>query len=272
MSTADTVQYTDILYSVEDGVATVTINRPDKLNAFTPHTLREMAAAVRAAGHDGRVGVVVVTGAGDRAFCTGGDVNVENEETFVGSSGAAAFDQIVKDLYQEIRSCLKPVIARVNGYAIGGGNHLAYVCDFTICSDKSVFGQNGPRVASPAEGWLVSYLRTVVGIKRAKEMWMLCRRYSADQALQWGLVNAVVPEEELDAEVRQWALELLALSPTVLKLVKRSFDDSLADFREKQDSVRLLDEVNPDFFTSGEQAEGAQAFLQRRKPDFSAYR
>jgi dihydroxynaphthoic acid synthetase len=264
--------YADILYRVESGVATLTINRPDKLNSFTPHTLREMAHAVRAAGNDKRVGVIVLTGAGDKAFCAGGDVNVENEDTFVGSGGAAAFDEIVKDLYSDVRACLKPVIARVNGYAIGGGNHLAYICDFTICSDKSVFGQNGPRVASPAEGWLVSYLWTVVGVKRAKEMWMLCRRYSAEQALQWGLVNAVVAEDELDAEVRRWADELLALSPTVLKLVKRSFDDSLADMRDTQDRFRILNQVNTEFFSSGEQAEGSQAFLERRKPDFSAYR
>lgn len=251
-------------------MARVTIERPDKLNAFTPHTVRELTAAFRAAGHDGEVGVIVLTGAGERAFSAGGDVSVEREDTFTG--GADAFDALVKELYRAFRECLKPVIARVDGYAIGGGHHMAYMCDFTIASDRSVFGQNGPRVASPAEGWLVSQPWTVVGMKRAKEIWMLCRRYSAQQALDWGLVNAVVPPGELDAEVRRWCEELLALSPTVLKLVKKSFDDSLAPMREAQDRFTIRQQVNPDFFRSGEQTEGATAFLGKRKPDFSPWR
>lgn len=263
-------QFTDIRYDVKDGVAWVTIDRPEKLNAFTPHTIREMTTAFTDAGRDGDVGVIVLTGAGDRAFSAGGDVGVENEETF--TAGPDAFDALVKDLYEAFRECLKPVIARVNGYAIGGGHHMAYVCDFTVASDKSVFGQNGPRVASPAEGWLVSYLWTVVGMKRAKEIWMLCRRYSATQALEWGLINAAVPEAELDDEVRRWCDELLALSPTVLKLVKKSFDDSLAPVREAQDRFKILNQVNPGFFSSGEQSEGAEAFLKKRTPDFSSWR
>jgi dihydroxynaphthoic acid synthetase len=264
---------TDIRYEVSHSVAWVTIDRPEKLNAFTPHTVRELTAAVSAAGADHRVGVIVLTGAGDRAFSAGGDVAVESEQTFTGSgSPSEAFDQLMKELYRAIRDCLKPVIARVDGYAIGGGNHMAYMCDFTIASDSSVFGQNGPRVASPAEGWLVSYLWTVVGMKRAKEMWMLCRRYRAEQALAWGLVNAVVPAPELDAEVRRWCDELLALSPTVLKLVKKSFDDSFESTREAQDCFRILDRVNPGFFDSGEQGEGAAAFLEKRPPDFSPWR
>lgn len=266
----ETSPYDDILYDVTDSVARITINRPDKLNAFTPHTLKELTAAVLQAGHDDRVGVIVLTGAGDRAFCAGGDVSVENAETF--ATGPESFDQLVKNLYAAFRGCLKPVIARVNGYAIGGGHHMAYVCDFTIASDNAVFGQNGPRVASPAEGWLVSHLWTVVGMKRAKEIWMLCRRYSAQQALDWGLANAVVSQDELDAEVRRWCDELLALSPTVLKLVKKSFDDSVAQVREQQDRFSILNQVNPGFFDSGEQTEGASAFMEKRKPDFSAWR
>jgi dihydroxynaphthoic acid synthetase len=265
--------FSDVLYQTEDSVATITINRPSKLNAFTPDTLREMISAFRTATADRTVGVIVLTGAGERAFSAGGDVSVEDEATFTGASSASdAFDQIVKDLYREIRDCLKPVIARVDGYAIGGGHHMAYACDFTLASDRSVFGQNGPRVASPAESWLVSQLWTIVGMKRAKEIWMLCRRYSAQQALDWGLINAAVPAEDLDKEVRRWADELLALSPTVLKLVKKSFDDSLAPMREQQDRYRLLDLVNPGFFDSGEQTEGATAFLEKRTPDFSPYR
>jgi dihydroxynaphthoic acid synthetase len=265
--------YTDITYAVEDGVATVAINRPSRLNAFTPHTLQELIAAFRVARRDHAVAVIVLTGTGERAFSAGGDVAVENEDAFTGSDDpGAAFDAIVKTFYAEIRDCLKPVIARVDGYAIGGGNHMAYACDFTIASDRSTFGQNGPRVASPAEGWLVAQLWTAVGMKRAKEMWMLCRRYNAAQALEWGLINAAVPADQLDAEVRRWADELMALSPTVLKLLKKSFDDSLAPMREQLDRFRMLDLVNPTFFASGEQTEGANAFLEKRKPDFSSYR
>lgn len=265
--------YADLLYEVNDSVATITINRPDKLNAFTPHTVRELITAFRTAGRDDSVGVIVLTGAGEKAFSAGGDVSVENESTFTGDDDpSAAFDQLMKDLYREIRDCLKPVIARIDGYAIGGGHHLAYLCDFSIASDRSTFGQNGPRVASPAEGWLVSHLWTVVGIKRAKEIWMLCRKYNAQQALDWGLVNSVVPADELDAEVRRWADEMLALSPTVLKIVKKSFDESLAPMREQLDRQRYLDSINPTFFESGEQEEGASAFMEKRKPDFSPYR
>jgi dihydroxynaphthoic acid synthetase len=266
-------EYSDILYRVEDSVATVSINRPDKLNAFTPHTLTELVAAFRAAALDRKVGVIVLTGEGGRAFSAGGDVSIENEETFTGSDDpGAAFDEQVKVLYAAFRDCLKPVIARVDGYAIGGGHHMAYMCDFTVASDRSVFGQNGPRVASPAEGWMIAQLWTVVGMKRAKEIWMLCRRYTAAHALDWGLINAAVPADELDAEVQRWADELLALSPTVLKLLKKSFDDSLAPMREQLDRVCLLNLINPEFFSSGEQDEGATAFMEKRVPDFSAFR
>lgn len=263
-------QFTDVIYEVKGAVAWVTINRPDKLNAFTINTIKELASAFRLAQADSDVGVIVLTGAGERAFCAGGDVSTENGETF--ASGPDSFDVVIKDFYRLIRDCLKPVIARVHGYAIGGGHHMAYLCDFTIATEDSIFGQNGPRVASPAEGWYVSYLWTVVGMKRAKEMWMLCRKYTAQQVLDWGLVNSVVPAEELDAEVEKWCNELLALSPTVLKTVKKSFDDSWAPMREAQDRFRILDQVNPGFFESGEQTEGANAFLEKRTPDFSAWR
>ncbi|GAB2960454.1 enoyl-CoA hydratase-related protein [Amycolatopsis acidiphila] len=263
-------KYADVLYEVKDSIARVVINRPERLNAFTPHTVRELTLAVRRAGADSEVGVIVLTGAGDRAFSAGGDVSVESEDTF--RAGDESFDELMKKLYRAFRECLKPVIARVDGYAIGGGHHMAYFCDFTIASERSIFGQNGPRVASPAEGWLVSHLWTVVGMKRAKEIWMLCRRYSAQQALDWGLVNAVVPPEQLDAEVAKWAQEMLALSPTVLKLVKKSFDDSVAAIRESQDRFDILNQVNPGFFASGEQTEGAEAFMEKRTPDFSPWR
>lgn len=272
MSDANARAFTEVQYEIKDSVAWVTIDRPHKLNAFTPQTITELIEAFSSAGSDSRVGVIVLTGAGDRAFSAGGDVSMENEQTMSLGAGPDAFDARVKELYRVFRECLKPIIARVDGYAIGGGHHMAYMCDFTIASDRSTFGQNGPRVGSPAEGWFVSYLWTVVGMKRAKEIWMLCRRYSAQQALEWGLVNAVVPAEELDAEVRRWSDEMLGLSPTVLKLLKKSFDDSLAPMREAQDRFRILNQINPGFWASGEQSEGASAFLQKRTPDFSPWR
>jgi dihydroxynaphthoic acid synthetase len=264
------LDFTDVLYEVKDEVARITINRPQKLNAFTQHTVKELIVAVQDAGRRTDVGVIVLTGAGEKSFSAGGDVGEENEQSF--TDGPDAFELLMKDLYRAFRECLKPVIARVNGYAIGGGHHMAYMCDFTIAAEHAIFGQNGPRVASPAQGWFVSHLWTVVGMKRAKEIWMLCRRYSAQQALDWGLANAVVPAAELDAEVTRWCEELLALSPTVLKLVKKSFDDSLASIREQQDRFAILGQVKPGFFASGEQDEGASAFLAKRKPDFSSWR
>lgn len=260
--------YKDILFDVTDAVATVTINRPKRLNAFTPHTLREMIDAFERIRGDGAVGVVVLTGAGERAFCAGGDMEWEKD----GGLQDLKADNVMVGLYDAMRDCLKPVIARVDGYAIGGGNHLAYHCDFTIASDRSVFGQNGARVGSPASGSIVSYLARVLGEKRAREMWMLCRKYSAQQMLDWGLINAVVPAEELDAEVRRWADEMLALSPTVLKVLKKSFDDEWAPLRARQDDADFVGDINPGFFTSGEQQEGATAFLQKRVPDFAPWR
>lgn len=265
-------EYEDIIYSVVDRVATVTINRPQSLNAFRRTTLLEMTEAISKAGADSGVGVIVLTGAGDRAFCAGGDVNWEADGGLENRGDAdRGAENYVKDVYAAIRQSLKPTIARVNGYAIGGGNHMAYFCDFTIASDNAIFGQNGPRVASPAQGWLVSYLVRVVGAKRAREMWFLCRRYTAKQALDWGLVNSVVPAADLDAEVRRWSDELLAMSPTVLKLLKMSFDEEYAPLREFQEDD-YLPVVKPGFFASGEQAEGASAFLEKRRPNFDAWR
>jgi dihydroxynaphthoic acid synthetase len=269
-SLSSSVELTDVLYEVRDEVAHLTINRPEVLNAFTPHTLTELIGLVDRAARDPAVGVLVLTGAGDRAFSAGGDVRIEDETTFTLQSDS--FDEIAKDLYRSFRLCPKPIIARVNGYAIGGGHHMAYMCDFTIASDDSVFGQNGPRVASPAEGWIVSYLWSIVGMKRAKEIWMLCRRYSAKEALDFGLVNSVVPRDELDAEVSRWCEDILALSPTVLALVKRSFDDTWEDIRTRQDAFKIRQQLNPSFFESGEQREGQRAFLEKRRPDFSPWR
>lgn len=260
--------FTDILYKVEGGVAQITINRPSVLNAFTGHTLAELTTAFLDAGGDGSVGVIVLTGAGDRSFCAGGDMNWEA----AGGLDRHAGSEAMMRLYAAMRQAFKPCVARINGYAIGGGNHLAYFCDFSIAADHAIFGQNGPRVASPAQGWLVSYLVRVVGAKRAREMWMLCRRYSAEQMLTWGLVNAVVPLMELDAEVAHWCNELLGMSPSCVRTLKYSFDDEFAPVRDLQGGRDYLAEVSPAFWEDGEQAEGAAAFLAKRAPDFSRWR
>lgn len=254
--------YTDILYETKDLVATITINRPNKLNAFTQNTIYEWEDALKRAWHDRNVGVIVFTGAGDRAFSAGGDVNWEAE------GGTKEEDYHTA---QMIIDCPKPVIARVDGWCIGGGNHLAYFCDITIASETSRFGQNGPRVGSPAGGFMVAHLAGIVGHKRAREMWMLCRRYSAREMYGWGLVNAVVPAEKLDEEVRKWCREILSLSPTCLKTVKSSFR-FVMDETMKKDMFQVLNEVSPDYFETGEQDEGARAFLEKRTPDFNRWR
>jgi 2-ketocyclohexanecarboxyl-CoA hydrolase len=254
--------YQDLLYQIDNGVATITINRPSRMNAFTGDTLKELADAFDAAASDHSVGVVVLTGAGDRAFCAGGDMDWE------AGGGLKGHDF---HLGRQIVEHPKPVLARVSGFSVGGGNHLAYCCDFTVAADHSIFGQNGPRVGSPAGGYPVMAAVGVLGHKRAREMWMLCRRYSAAQALAWGLVNAVVPRAELDAEVRRWCDELLALSPTCLRTVKTSFSLHMQPYLDYNvsDVVGL---VAPDYFETGEQQEGARAFLEKRKPDFSRWR
>lgn len=262
------MEYEDILCEVNGAVVTVTISRPKSYNAFTSRTLAELTDAFSRFGSDSQLGVAILTGAGNKAFCAGGDVRWEAQGALTGQKA----ENEMKVLYAAMRDSLKPIIARINGYAIGGGNHLAYFCDFSIAAEHAILGQNGPRVASPAQGWLVSYLVRVVGAKRAREMWMLCRRYTAGQALAWGLLNAVVPLDELDQEVDRWCQELLALSPTALKVLKKTFDDEYEPLRLRQDGRNYLDEVNSNFFESGEQAEGANAFLEKRPPDFSHWR
>lgn len=255
--------YSDILFTVsEDGVATITINRPDRLNAFTGHTIEELTSAIKAADEIGGVGVIVLTGAGTRAFCVGGDIDWEVE------GGLEGLDW---ELGKVIVNCRKPVLARVDGFAIGGGNHLAYFCDFTIASKDSVFGQNGPRVGSPAGGYVVAHLASIIGHKRAREMWMLCRKYSATQALDWGLINAVVERDSLDEEVDRWCWEILALSPTCLATIKKSFCRAM-ESNFINDVSDTLKSVAPDFFSTGEQDEALTAFKEKRLPDFSPWR
>ncbi|MCZ6872964.1 MAG: enoyl-CoA hydratase-related protein [bacterium] len=253
--------FNDIIYHKSDAVARITINRPETYNAFTDITLREMNQALDDAGSDGDIGVVVITGSGRNAFCSGGDVFWESQ---------GGLERIPFNINDRIGQCPKPVIARVNGYAVGAGNHMAYHCDFTIAAEHAIFGQNGARVGSPASGETVSFLSHVVGHKRAREMWFLCRRYTAQQAYEWGLANAVVPYGRLDEEVNRWCRDLLALSPTCLKVLKASFEAEADYLRGSGDRIRRM--VAPNYYRTGEQQEGAAAFLERRPPDFSPWR
>ncbi len=260
-------EFEDLLYETKDGVATITINRPKTLNALRGITMAELAAAIEFAGRDISVGVIILTGAGDRAFSSGGDVKWEKE------GGLAERHMTVnpRNVHEAVRHSGKPVIAVVRGYAIGMGNHLAYCCDLTIAADNAIFGQNGPRVASPAEGWIVSYSARVVGAKKAREMWMLCRRYPAEEALAMGLCNVVVPLDQLDAEVRKWCEEILALSPTCLRIVKASFDYDIDYLRDPAPNhFQMM--IAPDYFDTPESKEGASAFLEKRPPDFMQFR
>ena len=263
--------FEDILYEKRDGVAAITINRPKVLNAFRAKTVEEMLEAVRDADEDDTVGVVVLAGAGDRAFCAGGDNSARNEGAGSGGGygGRGLVGLPIEELHAAIRDSRKPVIAKVQGYAIGGGNVLATVCDLTIASDKAVFGQIGPRVGSVDPGWGTAFLARHVGDKRAREIWFLCRRYSAAEAFQMGLVNKVVPPEQLDAEVDQWCHEILALSPTAIAIAKRSFN---ADSDNIRGIGALGFEALALYYDSEESKEGTRAFLEKRPPDFRSKR
>ena len=259
------MDYQDILYSEADGVARITINRENVLNAFRAQTCEEMIHALQRAGWDRSVGVIVLTGAGDRAFCTGGDQSSHGTGDGAGYGGRGAIGLPVEELQSLIRDVPKPVIARVNGYAIGGGNVLVTLCDLAIASDKASFGQVGPKVGSVDPGWGTAYLARVVGEKKAREIWYLCRRYPAAEALAMGLVNAVVPHAELDAEVARWCAEIMAKSPTALALAKRSFNmDS--------ESIRAIGAMGFEalamFYDTEEAKEGVRAFKEKRPPLF----
>ena len=215
------MQFKDILYEVKGDYAHVTINRPKVLNAFTPVTLQELKAALDAAEKDKEVGVIVLSGAGDRAFCSGGDMNWESSKEFQDHE---------YEFHIHLTKCSKPIIAKVDGYAIGGGNHMAYFCDLTIASENSIFGQNGPRVGSPAGGAIVAHSANILGHKRAREMWMTCKRYSAKEMMNWGLVNSVVKKDKLDEEVKKYGDEILKAAPTCLKILKPVLENNLKKF------------------------------------------
>ncbi|MEE9146915.1 MAG: enoyl-CoA hydratase-related protein [Candidatus Tectomicrobia bacterium] len=250
------MRFTDIVYRQEDGVAWLTINRPEVYNAIRGQTSDEMVEVLQDIAADGSIRVAVISGAGPNAFSSGRDQGQQRlTAAYEGSSEVRYFDLI--------RSIPQPVIAMVDGYAIGSGNILAYTCDFTICSDRSRFGQTGPRVGSPASGYFVSYLQRVVGEKRAREIWMLCRQYTAHEALEMGLVNAVVPASELQAEVLRWCEEMKGVSPRILQLQKLSFNEAYDYMRGPAPTQRY----DPDYQKSEEAEERRLAFLERRKPD-----
>jgi 2-ketocyclohexanecarboxyl-CoA hydrolase len=260
-------ELTDVRYEVSDGLAWITIDRPERMNSFRAHTVDELIACLKRAWASEDVGVIAITGAGDRAFCTGGDQKQRAETGDYGPSESGLFE--VEYLHRLIREVPKPVIAAVNGYAIGGGHVLHVLCDLTIAADSAIFGQNGPRVGSFDAGFGTVYLARVLGEKRAREVWMLCRRYDAATAERWGLVNAVVPLAELHAEVRRWADEILSLSPTALRFVKQSMN---ADSEHLAGMGQLAFSGLDLFVGSDEAAEGVRAFNEKRKPDFGPFR
>src|SRR3989449_3588973 len=258
---------TDVLYESENGLATITINRPDRMNAFRARTVDELIRCFKHAWASGEVGVVCLTGEGERAFCTGGDQKQRAETGDYGPSESGLFE--VEYLHRLIREIPKPVIAGVNGYAIGGGHVLHLLCDLTIAAEGAQFGQTGPRVGSFDAGFGTGYLARVVGEKRAREIWFLCRRYDAETAERWGLVNRVVPTSELRAEVRSWADEILKLSPTALRFLKQSFNVDT----EHLAGVGQLAFTGLGLFVESEEAEeGVRAFTEKRDPDFAPFR
>jgi naphthoate synthase len=259
--------YTDLKFEkTDDGIAKITINCPEVRNAFRPQTVEEMKDAFDHCRDDGSIGVVVLTGDGDKAFCSGGDQKVRGEGGYIGTDGVPRLN--ILDVQKQIRSLPKPVVAMVAGYAIGGGHVLHVVCDLTIAADNARFGQTGPRVGSFDGGLGASYLARVVGQKRAREIWFLCRQYDAQQALQMGLVNADVPLAQLEQETLKWCREILELSPMALRCLKAALN---ADCDGQMGLLDLAGNATLLYYLSEEAKEGKQAFIEKRKPDFSKY-
>jgi naphthoate synthase len=260
-------EYADIRYETAEGIAKITIDRPEVRNAFRPLTVREMSRAFERARDDADIGVVILTGEGPLAFCSGGDQRIRGDDGYVeDETGIARLN--VLDLQIQIRRLPKPVIAMVAGYAIGGGHVLHVCCDLTIAADNSKFGQTGPRVGSFDGGYGINLLSRQVGEKRAKEIWYLCRQYDAQTALAWGLVNAVVPLERLEAETVAWCRELLRMSPLALRLLKAGYNagvDGLAGVQHLAGDATLL------YYMTEEAQEGRDAYVQKRDPDFSRF-
>jgi naphthoate synthase len=260
--------FTDIVYSTtDDGIAKIAINRPEVHNAFRPQTIIEISQALTVAREDERVGVIILTGVGEKAFCSGGDQRVRGDSGYKLDDGATGRFHVT-DLHVQMRRCPKPIVAMVAGWAIGGGHVLHLVCDLTIAADNARFGQVGPKVGSFDGGFGASVLSDLVGPKKAKEIWFLCRQYDAAQALDMGLVNTVVPLADLETETVQWCREMLALSPFALRLIKASFhasEDGYAGIQQLAHDTNLL------FYGSPEAQEGRDAYKEKRSPDFGQF-
>ncbi|MDP4276300.1 MAG: 1,4-dihydroxy-2-naphthoyl-CoA synthase [Bacteroidota bacterium] len=259
-------EYEDILFDFFEGIARITINRPRYRNAFTPTTAMELSDALRICRENEDICVVVLTGAGDKAFSSGGDQHAKGKGGYIGKDGTPRLN--ILDVQKQIRSLPKPVIAMVNGYAIGGGHVLHVVCDVSIASDNAIFGQTGPHVGSFDAGFGASYLARVVGQKKAREIWFLCRQYSAQEAFDMGLVNKVVPFDQLEDEVVEWAHTMMQHSPMALRMIKAGLNaelDGQAGIQELAGNATLL------YYLTEEAQEGKNAFLEKRKPDFKKY-
>jgi len=259
-------EYTDIRYETADGIAKITINRPEVRNAFRPQTLFELSRAFEVARDDPAIGVIVFTGEGPEAFCSGGDQRVRGDDGYKDEKGIGRLN--VLDLQVQIRRLPKPVVAMVAGYAIGGGHVLHLVCDLTICAENARFGQTGPKVGSFDGGYGSGLLARTIGLKRAKEVWFLCEQYDAQRAYEMGLVNKVVPLEQLEEATVAWCRRMLEMSPLALRLLKAGFNadtDGLAGIQQLAGDATLL------FYMSEEAQEGRDAYLEKRKPDFAKF-
>ncbi len=266
MTVAECKTYQDIVYKKSEGIATITINRPEVLNAFTPTTVAEMIDALNDARLDSEVGVIILTGSGERAFCSGGDQRFRNESGY--NSGEEIDTLNVLEFQRDLRSCPKPTIAMVNGYAIGGGHVLHLMCDLTIAASHAIFGQVGPKVGSFDGGFGAAYLSSIVGEKKAREIWYLCRQYTAQEALEMGLINHHVPYEDLETVTHEWASEMLQHSPIALRCLKSAFNaglDGQAGVQELAGNATML------YYMSDEAREGHQAFLEKRRPEFEKF-
>jgi len=259
-------EFKDIRYEKADGIARITINRPEVRNAFRPLTVKEMISALGDARDDAGIGVIVLTGEGEKAFCSGGDQRVRGEAGYVDDAGVHRLN--VLDFQRQIRTCPKPIIAMVAGYAIGGGHVLHLMCDITIAAENAIFGQTGPKVGSFDGGYGASYMARIVGQKKAREIWFLCRQYNAQQALEMGLVNTVVPLENLEEETIKWCKEILENSPTAIRCLKAALNadcDGQAGLQELAGCATML------FYMTEEGQEGKNSFLEKRKPDFAKF-
>ena len=260
-------EYTDIYYDTLEGIAKITINRPEVRNAFRPQTVSEMSEVFRLAEADRSIGVIILTGQGEKAFCAGGDQKIRGHAGYQDGTGRESLN--VLEFQRQIRRCPKPVVAMVAGYAIGGGHVLHLMCDLTLAAENAVFGQTGPKVGSFDGGFGASYLARIVGQKKAREIWFLCRQYSAQEALDMGLINRVVPLDQLEAETIQWCREMLEKSPVALQCLKAALNadcDGQAGLQELAGCATML------FYQTAEAQEGRDAFVEKRKPDFQQFK